>query len=104
MIVSKRIKVPRGNVPGDRLLEYMHEYLRNRAGGKVLRYAIVDASGKDFIVDLSVREDATVASAGSTANQPASGRAKGKNAGASYGVKKGAVRPGAHKKRKVRRR
>lgn len=58
MIVSRRMKVPRGNAPADKLLEHMHEYLRNNAGGKVLRYAIVDVKGNDFIVDVSVRADA----------------------------------------------
>ncbi|MEM0437876.1 MAG: hypothetical protein QXU54_01100 [Candidatus Micrarchaeia archaeon] len=58
MIVSKRIKVPRGDAPADKLLEHMHDYLRNNAGGKVLRYAIVDVKGNDFIVDVSVRTDA----------------------------------------------
>ncbi|MCX8205684.1 MAG: hypothetical protein N3H30_00440 [Candidatus Micrarchaeota archaeon] len=65
MIVSRRIKVPRGDVPSDKLLEHIQEYLRNHAGGKVLRYAVVDASGKDFVVDLSVREDTVRASSGS---------------------------------------
>ena len=61
MIISKRMKVPRANHSSAQLLDYMQEYFRSNVNGKVLRFAIVDVSGKDLIVDASIRVEAAAA-------------------------------------------
>lgn len=63
MIISKRVKVPRDNAGSAQLLDRLQEYFRINAGGKVLRFAIVDVSGKDLVVDASIRVEQGTAKA-----------------------------------------
>ncbi|MCX8199855.1 MAG: hypothetical protein N3G76_00080 [Candidatus Micrarchaeota archaeon] len=55
MIISRRIEIPRKNVGGEQLLDYIQEYLRANVNGKVLRFAIVDVKGRSLVVDASMR-------------------------------------------------
>lgn len=59
MIVSKRIKIRRGKVGSEQLLEHIQKYFKDTLDGDVLRFAIIGTSGTTLVVDVSVKvEDA----------------------------------------------
>lgn len=60
MIVSKRIKIRRGKVDSEQLLEYIQNYLKDTLDGEALRFAIIGVSGSTLVVDVSIKVDGTV--------------------------------------------
>ena len=60
MIVSQRIKIHRGKVGSEQLLDHIRKYFKDTLDGDVLRFAIVGTSGAALVVDVSIKvEDAT---------------------------------------------
>lgn len=60
MIVSQRIKIQRGKVGSEQLLDHIQKYFKDTLDGDVLRFAIVGTSGAALVVDVSIKvEDAT---------------------------------------------
>lgn len=55
MIVSKRIKIRRGKVGSEQLLEHILKYFKDTLNGDVLRFAIIGASGATLVADVSIR-------------------------------------------------
>ena len=59
MVVSKRIKIRRGKVDSEQLLEHILKYFKDTIDGEVLRFAIIGTSGANLVVDVSIKvEDA----------------------------------------------
>lgn len=59
MVVSKRIKIRRGKVDSEQLLEHILKYFKDTLDGEVLRFAITGTSGANLVVDVSIKvEDA----------------------------------------------
>ncbi len=55
MIVSQRIKIRRGKVGSEQLLDHIQKYFKDTLDGDVLRFAIVGASGATLVVDVSIK-------------------------------------------------
>ncbi len=57
MIISKRIKIRRGKVGSEQLLEHIQKYFTDTFKGEVLRFAIIGTSGAALVVDVSIKVD-----------------------------------------------
>ena len=55
MIISQRIKIRRGKVGSEQLLDYIQKYFKDTLEGDVLRFAITGASNATLVVDVSVK-------------------------------------------------
>ncbi|MBI5307887.1 MAG: hypothetical protein HZB37_06070 [Planctomycetes bacterium] len=55
MVVSKRIKIRRGKIDSEQLLDHVQKYFKDTLDGDVLRFAIIGTRGATLVVDVSIR-------------------------------------------------